>query len=144
MCPNYSLKLGTPAAFLPLVHYFVLHYSHHVAEWVTEQGYELVGRSDARFMQGLYKLLRTEFNYHPSLTLAQFFAVGYGEHKVIMLCDLFRMCKDKDVELDRKTAKKKAVATYVTFACACAFAPSVRARLHTSVLVVCLCSYFFS
>jgi hypothetical protein len=103
---------GDPKQFLPLVHYALLRSSHLVAQWISENGYELMGKSDARFIEGAYKFLRKEFNYHPSLTIAQFFAVGYAERKAILLSDMIRLCKEKHNELEKKVdveSKKKAV-----------------------------------
>lgn len=51
-----SAKDGDPSAFLPLIHYTLLVYSHPFSVDLTERGYELYAKSDLRFMEGVYKV----------------------------------------------------------------------------------------
>ncbi len=58
--------------------------------------------------------MRNEFNYRPALNLSQFFTVGFAERKLILVCDLIKLCKRKHNELSkqRAEAKKKPVYAY--------------------------------
>jgi hypothetical protein len=56
-----ALSSGDPAGFLPLLHFALLGRSHHVASWVTEQGYVLSSTSDERFVTAAHRLLRECF-----------------------------------------------------------------------------------
>lgn len=59
----------------------MMHYSLHLANWYTQHGYDLYGRSDLRFLQELYRVSRPsqlkgiKFNYlwstasHPLLSV---------------------------------------------------------------------------
>lgn len=92
-----------------MIHFVLLKYSRHVAQWIQEVGCDLMGKSDSRFMEGVYKLLRGQFNYNPSLTLPQFFTLGFAVHKAMLLTDLIEHVKSKDAEIRKlKEPKKRA------------------------------------
>jgi hypothetical protein len=56
----------------------------------------LYAKSDFRFMESVYKLLITELNYKPAITIQQFFAVGYAEQKMILCRDVCRLMREKN------------------------------------------------
>ena len=60
---------GQPFTFLPFIHHALLNYSSDVASYVTENGFDLYAKSDYRFIESVYKLLITHFNYKASLTI---------------------------------------------------------------------------
>ena len=51
-----SLSKGVPAAFLPIYHFAFIDYSRLVAEKIAELNIELYGKSDLRFVEGMYKV----------------------------------------------------------------------------------------
>lgn len=60
---------GHPFVFLPFVHHALLGFSSDVAAFVTENGFDLYAKSDYRFMESVYKLLITHFNYKAALNI---------------------------------------------------------------------------
>lgn len=56
----------------------------------------MYAKSDFRFMESVYKLLITELNYKPAITIQQFFAVGYAEQKMILCRDVCRLMREKN------------------------------------------------
>ncbi|KAJ3122725.1 Centrosomal protein of 44 kDa [Nowakowskiella sp. JEL0407] len=102
--------LGDPSAFLPLIHFIFLDHSHILAQYIAQRGYELYGKRDARFLSAVYLLLREEFGYKPSLSQKQFLSLGFAERKCLLIQDIFRLAKEKLVELQRSGNKTKASA----------------------------------
>ena len=80
-----------------------MHYSLPLANWFTHHGYDLYGRSDLRFLQELYRVLRDVFHYHPKLTKEQFLSAGFAERKVLMTRDILLFCQAKHAELTAHT-----------------------------------------
>lgn len=73
------------------------------------QGFRLYGKSDLKFIEDVYKILRNVFFYHPKLTREQFLTKGYAERKVMLTCDLLLLCQTKHNQLssaDKKNAKR--------------------------------------
>ncbi|KAI9007094.1 Centrosomal spindle body, CEP44-domain-containing protein [Gaertneriomyces semiglobifer] len=91
-----KLTHGSPGTFLPLLHFILLDYSPFLSRYFHKKGYELYGRKDDRFLESVYKLLRDECGYKPSLTQPQFFSVGFSERKMMMLVDVIKMVKEMD------------------------------------------------
>lgn len=54
----FSLSQGLASAFLPLLHAAFMSYSLPLSKYLAESGVELYGRSDLRFVEGLYKVVR--------------------------------------------------------------------------------------
>jgi hypothetical protein len=63
-----NLKKGAPGDLLPLVHFALLGYSKVLHESLIANGYELFAKTDIRFMETVYKLLRSEFDYQPQVS----------------------------------------------------------------------------
>lgn len=102
--------MGTPSSFLPVLHAALMEYSLPLAQWLVSRGCSLYSKSDSRFLEGVYRVLRDIFNYHPKLTREQFLAVGYAERKVMLTCDFLLLCQAKHTELtsaSRRTGKSK-------------------------------------
>jgi centrosomal protein CEP44 len=99
-----GLAQGTPRSFLPILHYIFLNYSVDLTEFFVKD-YELYGKTDLRFVEIVYKMLRDVFHYKPSLTREQFLSIGYAERKIIELCDILKRCREKSSELNPKTSK---------------------------------------
>lgn len=79
-------------------------YSLPLAQWLANQGCTLYAKSDRRFLEGVYRVLRDAFNYHPKLTRGQFLANGYAERKVMLTCDFLLLCQAKHLQLTKKRA----------------------------------------
>jgi centrosomal protein CEP44 len=63
-----TLKKGSPGDLLPLVHFALLGYSKWVHDALIAAGYELFAKTDIRFLETVYKLLRSEFDYQPQVS----------------------------------------------------------------------------
>lgn len=106
---------GIPKAFLPIVHHVFLDYSISLAQHFASKEYELYGKTDLRFMEAVYKVLRDEFGYKPQLTREQFLTIGFAERKIIVLCEMVKLLREKHDELTSKggkSEKKKAKQTW--------------------------------
>ena len=55
-----SLSKGMPQAFLPLYHYVFMNYSTAIAEQIADLHIVLENKSDARFVDGIYKVLYSQ------------------------------------------------------------------------------------
>ena len=102
-----------PSSFLPVLHSALMHYSLPLADWLMSQGYNLYAKSDLRFVENMYKVLRNVFNYQPKLTREQFLTTGYAERKVILTCDVLLFSQAKHMQLTtggKKPSKKRFVA----------------------------------
>ena len=55
---NIFLRLsqGVPSAFLPILHSALMEFSLPLAQHIAAQGVEMYGRTDLRFVEGLYKV----------------------------------------------------------------------------------------
>jgi centrosomal protein CEP44 len=63
-----SLSKGIASTFLPIYHYAFIDYSRQVAEQIANLNVELFGKSDLRFIEAMYKVLRELFTYKPPIT----------------------------------------------------------------------------
>ena len=98
-----ALTHGIPSAFLPIMHHVLLDYSHELASYFVNKNYELYGRTDLRFVETVFKILRQEFSHKPSLTKEQFLALGFAERKIILLTDITKFCREKNKSFLKKT-----------------------------------------
>jgi hypothetical protein len=88
----------------------LLAFSPDIAGFVTENGFDLYAKNDYRFMESVIKLLLTQFNYKASISIQQFFAVGFAEHKMILCRDICRLIREKSERLAKdKQSKFKVV-----------------------------------
>ncbi|PRP87612.1 hypothetical protein PROFUN_04639 [Planoprotostelium fungivorum] len=102
-----SLLQGDSKSFVTIIQYVLLRWSRHVSTWISQQGYEMFGKSDAKFIESTYKLLRTEFAYHPSLTVNQFLSVGFSERKMLLTLEIIRLSRAKHQDLAKLSEPKK-------------------------------------
>ncbi|NXF93330.1 CEP44 protein, partial [Eubucco bourcierii] len=93
------LVKGDPAAFLPLISYSFTSFSTHIAELLVKCDVELTAKSDLRFVEAIYKLLRDQFQYKPILTKQQFLQYGFAERKIQIVCDIINCVVKKHKEL---------------------------------------------
>eukprot|EP01083_Nonionella_stella_P269346 911233_1 len=95
---------GSSPDLLPIIHFALLEYSGSVAEFLTDRGYDIYGRNDQRFMDNVFRLLRSEFAYFPALSVSHFLSSsGFAERKMMLVCDLVA----KTVDLAAKLEKEK-------------------------------------
>ncbi len=97
---------GQAFAFLPFIHHSLLTFSTDIAAFVTEGGFDLYAKNDYRFMESVIKLLLTHFNYKASITIQQFFAVGFAEHKMILCRDICRLIREKNERITKEKQTK--------------------------------------
>ncbi|POI22950.1 hypothetical protein CIB84_013302, partial [Bambusicola thoracicus] len=97
----YVIKLvkGDPAAFLPIISYSFTSFSTYIAELLVKCDVELTAKSDLRFIEAIYKLLRDQFQYKPILTKEQFLQFGFAERKMQIVCDIINCVMKKHKEL---------------------------------------------
>lgn len=96
------LTEGNPLFFLPILHFSLLSYSKHVAEYLLENQYELFSKSDKEFVNKIFKAMIELFNYKPTLNPRQFFMSGYAEAKVIFCLEVIRLVKLEHNKLLKK------------------------------------------
>ncbi|XP_078457188.1 centrosomal protein of 44 kDa [Lampetra planeri] len=101
-----GLLTGDAKALLPLLHHTFTEYSLPVAECLAEWGVELAAKSDLRFVEAVYRVLRDRFEVRPVLTKAQFLQLGFAERKMQMLCDIGQAVRTKHKELTQLAHKK--------------------------------------
>ncbi|NXG52969.1 CEP44 protein, partial [Psilopogon haemacephalus] len=94
------LVKGDPAAFLPIISYSFTSFSTHIAELLVKCDAELTAKSDLRFIEAIYKLLRDQFQYKPILTKQQFLQFGFAERKMQIVCDVINCVVKKHKELN--------------------------------------------
>ncbi|NWS46920.1 CEP44 protein, partial [Probosciger aterrimus] len=93
------LVKGDPAAFLPIISYSFTSFSTYIAELLVKCDVELTAKSDLRFIEAIYKLLRDQFQYKPILTKQQFLQFGFAERKMQVVCDIINCVVQKHKEL---------------------------------------------
>ena len=88
-----QVAAGNPVEFLPIVHHTLLLYSRHVAQMLSNRGYQLISCSDQRFTELVFKIVRREFDLKPAISERQFLTPGFAIHKVLLMIDLIRKCQ---------------------------------------------------
>jgi centrosomal protein CEP44 len=101
-----SLTKGIVSEYLPIYHYVMVSYSRPVAEQISNMGMELTGKTDLRFIESMYKILRELFSYKPSITKDQFFSSGFAERKVIMCTEIINLVHKRHLQLGPKAKVK--------------------------------------
>ncbi|NWY53130.1 CEP44 protein, partial [Chionis minor] len=100
------LVKGDPAAFLPIISYSFTSFSTYIAELLVKCDVELTAKSDLRFIEAIYKLLRDQFQYKPILTKQQFLQFGFAERKMQIVCDIINCVVKKHKELSNSDKVK--------------------------------------
>ncbi|NXN97487.1 CEP44 protein, partial [Rhinopomastus cyanomelas] len=100
------LVKGDPAAFLPIISYAFTSFSTYVTELLVKCDVELTAKSDLRFIEAIYKLLRDLFQYKPILTKQQFLQLGFAERKMEIVCDIINYVVKKHKELSNSNKVK--------------------------------------
>ncbi|NXL00807.1 CEP44 protein, partial [Mesembrinibis cayennensis] len=104
---DYTVLIkGDPAAFLPIISYSFTSFSTYIAELLVKCDVELTAKSDLRFIEAIYKLLRDQFQYKPVLTKQQFLQFGFAERKMQIVCDIINCVVKKHKELSNSNKVK--------------------------------------
>ncbi|XP_076584862.1 centrosomal protein of 44 kDa [Chaetodon auriga] len=96
-----GLSKGDPSAFLPIVSFTLTSFSPPFAEQLMATGLELTGKSDLRFTDTLYKVLRDIFHYKPILNKQQFLQWGFSQRKISIICDIINLVLKKHNQLKK-------------------------------------------
>lgn len=96
-----GLSKGDPSAFLPIVSFTLISFSPPFAQQLIEAGLELTGKTDLRFTDALYKVLRDIFHYKPILTKQQFLQWGFSQRKISVICDIINLVLQKHKQLQK-------------------------------------------
>ncbi|XP_030284134.1 centrosomal protein of 44 kDa isoform X3 [Sparus aurata] len=94
-----GLSTGDASAFLPILSFTLISFSPPLAEQLTVTGLELTCKTDLRFTDTLYKVLRDVFNYKPILTKQQFLQRGFSQRKISVMCDVINLVLQKHNQL---------------------------------------------
>ncbi len=89
-----------------------MYYSLPLANVIAAQGYELYGKSDLRFLQGVYGVLRDIFQFQPRLPKEKFLRSGYAERKVILTLNILLLCQAKHKQLLVSAGGKRSLSKY--------------------------------
>eukprot|EP01105_Mastigella_eilhardi_P005809 TRINITY_DN17516_c0_g1_i1.p1 TRINITY_DN17516_c0_g1~~TRINITY_DN17516_c0_g1_i1.p1 ORF type:complete len:479 (-),score=101.42 TRINITY_DN17516_c0_g1_i1:71-1507(-) len=100
-----GLKTGDPSALLPLLHFAIVEFSQPLSRFAYEKGYNLIAKTDKRFIEGAFKFLRDELGYRSTLNVLQFFSTGYAERKLMLLCDVIKLAVAKHELLRREMGR---------------------------------------
>lgn len=99
---------GITTELLPLLHYGLLSHSKILATYILDIGYDLFQKNDLRFTEGVYRLLRNEFEYNPILQCSQFLTEkGFAKRKLQFVCQALKLGITKHNELIKKKKKIK-------------------------------------
>lgn len=106
---DYSgLSRGDPSAFLPIVNFSLTSFSSTVAEDLIAAGLELTGKTDLRFTETFYKVLRDVFHYKPVLSQQQFLQSGFSQRKLSIVCDIINFILQKHQQTKKARGKRPA------------------------------------
>nr|XP_046255519.1 centrosomal protein of 44 kDa isoform X2 [Scatophagus argus] len=101
-CVDYKgLSIGDPSAFLPIVSFTLTSFSPPFAEQLMATGLEVTGKTDLRFTDTFYKVLRDIFHYKPILTKQQFLQWGFSQRKISVTCDIINLVLEKHNQLNK-------------------------------------------
>lgn len=106
---DYSgLSSGDPATFLPILNFTLTSFSPPFAEELVAAGLELTGKTDLRFTDTLYKVLRDIFHYKPVLTKQQFLQWGFAQRKISFICDIINLVLQRHKQLHKPRVRSRA------------------------------------
>ena len=101
-----GLISGETKSHLPILSQALNSYSLPLSKYLHSKGYELFGKTDSRFLEVVYRMLRDEFNYRPKITRLQFLAdSSFIERKILFTFDLLKLCQSKHRDLQRSVIK---------------------------------------
>eukprot|EP00644_Phytophthora_capsici_P001903 jgi/Phyca11/107573/e_gw1.14.708.1 len=103
------LENGDVADLLRVLHFVLLDSSRDVAQFLVNKGYDLYGKTDARFVESCFRLLRDEFRCFPSLSVSQFLSKHFVARRLAIVADVAAAVAQKRQELQRLKRREEAV-----------------------------------
>lgn len=94
-----SIAKGDPAMYLRLLNFFFLEYSPAVKVWLIEKGYPLQTATDLVFVQQVFKIMQTEFDYRAKISVENFFKPRFALQKINLITDAAKMVQQKALML---------------------------------------------
>ncbi|XP_023190203.1 centrosomal protein of 44 kDa isoform X2 [Xiphophorus maculatus] len=86
---------------ITVVSFTLTTFSPPFAEQLVAAGLELSGKTDLRFTDTLYKVLRDIFHYKPILTKEQFLQWGFSQRKISFICDIINLVLQRHKQLHK-------------------------------------------
>ncbi|XP_075053737.1 centrosomal protein of 44 kDa isoform X2 [Mixophyes fleayi] len=131
---DYSgLVKGDPAASLPIISYTFTCYSTYIAEILASLDIELAGKSDLRFIDAVYKVLRDVFHYKPVLSKQQFLQCAFSERKIQTVCDIIDCVVKKHKEIASQNKKNSLVERHTSSNLHCPSLPTAELFVSRTV-----------
>ncbi|KAG6615740.1 endoplasmic reticulum-golgi intermediate compartment [Phytophthora cinnamomi] len=103
------LEDGDVSDLLRVLHFVLLDSSRVVAQFLADRGYDLYGKTDARFVESAFRLLRDEFRCFPSLSAPQFLSKQFVARRLAIVADAAAAVALKRQELQRQKRAQEAV-----------------------------------
>lgn len=107
--PALNLEAADVHDLLRVLHFVLLDSSRAVAQLLVDKGYDLYGKTDARFVESAFRLLRNEFRCFPTLTPAQFLSHQFVARRLNLVADAAAAVAQKRQELQRQKRREEAV-----------------------------------
>ncbi|RLN21323.1 hypothetical protein BBO99_00000257 [Phytophthora kernoviae] len=104
-----NLEAGDVPDLLRILHFVLLDSSRAVAQFLVAKGYDLYGKTDARFAESAFRLLRDEFRCFPSLSVTQFLSKQFVARRLNLVADAAAAVAQKRQELLRQKRSQDAV-----------------------------------
>ncbi|XP_056441572.1 centrosomal protein of 44 kDa isoform X1 [Gadus chalcogrammus] len=102
-----GLSKGDPSAFLPIVDFSLTTFSPLLTAQLITAEFELTGKTDLRFTDTVYKVLRDVFQYKPVLTKQQFLQCGFSQSKIAVICDIINLVLQRHKQLKKEKLCKE-------------------------------------
>ncbi|KAA3671250.1 uncharacterized protein DEA37_0006385 [Paragonimus westermani] len=75
---------GTPVAFINFYRHLLCDFNAELTTLLVNKGFSILGTTDYRFMEAVYRILRDLLGLRPPITLTQFYSSGFAERKLEM------------------------------------------------------------
>lgn len=96
------------------MHYALLDYSSHVANYIKGVCVSLHDKDDASFTDAVFRVAIMHLHVHPGLNARQFLSPGFVERKLLFIVDLIRAVVRMHEESSRAAASSRAVLPYTS------------------------------
>ncbi|OON20966.1 hypothetical protein X801_03144, partial [Opisthorchis viverrini] len=107
-----GMVLGQPAAFISFYRRLLCDHSTKLTKHLVDKGFGLLGLTDDRLMESLYRIMRDLLNTRAPITLAQFYSPGFKERKLEMASMLTeRLCSLLPTKLSQKPGPQRPTST---------------------------------
>ncbi|KAL9646167.1 hypothetical protein ABK040_008044 [Willaertia magna] len=102
-----GIKRGISSSIIAILNFIFMEYNEAIAKYLVHKGYDIYGKKEVKFYQIIYSILINEFDYRPNIPIDNIVKDGYAERKILLLCDIIRLVKQKVDELNPKPKKVK-------------------------------------